>query len=81
MTLDTTKQYNASSLKQLSVDRHVPPLGHIILIPSQTVFDFTPECCMISGEASTTDCIVFVYNLQWVPRYTALKTSKLFFLQ
>jgi len=66
MTLDTIKQYNASSLKQLSVGRHVPPLGHIILIPSQTVFDFTPECCMISGEALTTNCIVFVFNLQGV---------------
>jgi hypothetical protein len=25
--------YSASSLKQQSVDRHVAPLGHIILIP------------------------------------------------
>jgi len=30
--------YNASSLKQQSADRHVAPLGHIILIPSQPVF-------------------------------------------
>jgi hypothetical protein len=30
--------YNASSLKQLSAGRHVAPLGHIILIPSQPVF-------------------------------------------
>jgi hypothetical protein len=30
--------YSASSLKQQSVDRHVAPLGHIILIPSQPVF-------------------------------------------
>jgi hypothetical protein len=27
-----------SSLKQQSVDRHVAPLGHIILIPNQPVF-------------------------------------------
>jgi hypothetical protein len=27
--------YSASSLKQQSVDRHVAPLGHIIMIPSQ----------------------------------------------
>jgi len=26
--------YSASSLKQQSADRHVTPLGHIILIPS-----------------------------------------------
>jgi hypothetical protein len=33
--------YNASSLKQQSMDRHVAPLGHIILIPSQPVFALT----------------------------------------
>jgi len=30
--------YSASSLKQQSADRHVAPLGHIIMIPSQPVF-------------------------------------------
>jgi hypothetical protein len=30
--------YSASSLKQQSAGRHVAPLGHIILIPSQSVF-------------------------------------------
>jgi hypothetical protein len=30
--------YCACSLKQQSAARHVPPLGHIILIPSQPVF-------------------------------------------
>jgi hypothetical protein len=30
--------YNASSLKQQSAGRHVAPLGHIILIPSQPVW-------------------------------------------
>jgi N-acetyl-beta-hexosaminidase len=30
--------YSVSSLKQQSVCRHVSPLGHIILIPSQPVF-------------------------------------------
>ena len=30
--------YSASSLKQQSTDRHVAPLWHIILIPSQPVF-------------------------------------------
>ena len=34
--------YSVSSLKQQSVDRHVAPLGHIILIPSQPVFALTP---------------------------------------
>jgi hypothetical protein len=33
--------YSASSLKQQSAGRHVAPLGHIILIPSQPIFDFS----------------------------------------
>jgi hypothetical protein len=33
--------YSASSLKQQSTDRHVAPLGHIILILSQPVFVLT----------------------------------------
>ena len=51
--------YSASSLKQQSVDRHVAPLGHIILIPSQPVFTLSPYCCMFSGEAKYTNFIVF----------------------
>jgi hypothetical protein len=34
--------YNASSLKQQSVGRHVAPLVQIILIPSQPVFALSP---------------------------------------
>jgi hypothetical protein len=34
--------YSASSLKQQSVGRHVAPLGHIILIPSQPGFALSP---------------------------------------
>jgi hypothetical protein len=34
--------YSASSLKQQSVDRHVDPLRHIILILSQPVFAHSP---------------------------------------
>ena len=34
--------YSASSLKLQSADRHVAPLGHIILILSQPVFALTP---------------------------------------
>ena len=34
--------HSASSLKQQSTGRHVAPLGHIILIPSQPVFAFSP---------------------------------------
>jgi hypothetical protein len=34
--------YSDSSLKQQSAGRHVTPLGHIILIPSQPVFALSP---------------------------------------
>ena len=34
--------YSASSLKQQSADRHVAPLGHIILLPRQPVFALSP---------------------------------------
>jgi predicted alpha/beta hydrolase len=34
--------YSASSLKQQSADRHVAPLGHMILILSQPVFALSP---------------------------------------
>jgi hypothetical protein len=33
---------NASSLKQQFAGRHVAPFGHIILIPSQSVFALSP---------------------------------------
>ena len=31
--------YSASSLRQLSTDRHVAPLGHVILSTNPPVFD------------------------------------------
>ena len=34
--------YSANSLKQQSAGRHVAPLRHIILIPSQIVFALSP---------------------------------------
>ena len=41
------------------MDRHVAPLGHIILIPSQLVFVLSLSCYVLSGEATNTNCIVF----------------------
>jgi hypothetical protein len=51
--------YSASSLKQQSAGREVAPLEHIILIPSQPLFALPPECCVLSGEATNTNFIVF----------------------
>jgi hypothetical protein len=50
---------SASSLKQQSAGRHVAPLGHIILIPSQIVSALTPSCCLLSGNSANTNYIVF----------------------
>jgi hypothetical protein len=43
--------YSASSLKQQSAGRHVAPLGHIILIPSQPVFAlFLNDACLAEKQ-------------------------------
>ena len=54
--------YSAGSLKQQPADRHVAPLGHIILIPSQPVFALSPQCCVLSGEATNANFIVFGFT-------------------
>ena len=51
--------YSASSLKQQSAGRYVAPLRHIILTSSQPVFALTPQCCVLSGEATNTNFLVF----------------------
>ena len=51
--------YSASSLKQQCTDSHVTPLGHIILIPNQTVCTLSPKYCMLSREATNTNFIIF----------------------
>ena len=33
---------------------HVDPLGHIILIPSQSFFALSSECCMLNRKAAKT---------------------------
>jgi hypothetical protein len=51
--------YSANSLKQQSTGRDVAPFEHIALIPSKPDFALTPECCVLSGEATNTYLIVF----------------------
>ena len=58
-TLFQSYTLSASSLKQQSGDRHVVLLRHIILFPSQPVFVLSPECCVLNGEATNTNLIVF----------------------
>ena len=41
------------------MDRHVAPLWHIILIPSQPVFVLSPQCCVLCEEATNTNFIIF----------------------
>ena len=50
-------------LKQQSAERHVTPLGHIIVIPSQPVFALTPECCVFSGETAITNTKFIVFGI------------------
>ena len=57
--LDQHAEWDASSLKQQTTGRHVAPLRHIILILSKPVFALSPYCCMLSGEATNTNLIVF----------------------
>jgi hypothetical protein len=56
--------YSAISPKQQSAGRHVAPLGHIILIPSQPVFALSPYCCVISGEASKYQFLIIYIPMQ-----------------
>jgi hypothetical protein len=60
--------YSASSLKQQFAERHVALLGHIILIPSQPVFSLSPQCCVLSGEATNTNVIVVGLTLPGLKR-------------
>ena len=49
----------AYSLKQQSMDRHIAPLGHIILNPSPPVFALTPSCCVLySRKTANTKFLV-----------------------
>jgi len=50
---------NKLTFNEMMMGRHVAPLGHIVLIPSQSVFALSPYCCVCSWEATNTNFIVF----------------------
>ena len=53
-----------------------PPLGNIIQIPSQPVFALSAYCCVLSGEATNTNVIVFGCTRSGIePTIYALKAS------
>ena len=52
----------ARTLKQQTVGRHVAPLGHIILIPSQPVLTLSHQWYVLSGEATH---IPSLWSLVW----------------
>ena len=60
MTSDGNSSHGlkARGAKKESADRHVAPLRHINLIPSQSVFALSPQCYMLIREARNTDFIV-----------------------
>jgi hypothetical protein len=41
-------------MKELAVDRHVAPLGHVILILSQLVFASTPSAVYLAEKKQIT---------------------------
>jgi hypothetical protein len=59
-----TDLHSASSLKQQSAGRHVSPLGHIIPIPSQPVFDLTLSFYVLTEEATNANLLVFDYYVE-----------------
>jgi len=40
-------------------------IQQINLILSEPVFDFTPQCCVLSGEATNTNLIVYDLRITW----------------
>jgi hypothetical protein len=56
--------------------RHVDPLDHITLIPSQPVFILTPQYYVFVREAENTKLIVSGFTVVWTVVWTALEAHK-----
>jgi hypothetical protein len=58
----------------------VAPLRHIILIPSQQVFALTPNCCLLSREATNTNFIVFGSTRPGLTKNRVIKNCRFYSL-
>jgi hypothetical protein len=58
------------------MDKHIAPLGYIILSLSQPVFALSPYCCVLSGEALNSN-----HSLtQSYKQYSLLKPNGIFLI-
>jgi hypothetical protein len=58
-----------------SMGRHVTPLGHIILFPSQPVLTLSSKCCVLNTEATNTNFIFFRVGVKQQSLTHSLSTS------
>ena len=65
----TLTHYHDSEPAHCSAGRHVAPLYHIIMIPTQPVFVLTLYCCVFSRDATHTNFIVFCLTRPGLEKY------------
>ena len=61
--------------------RHVDPLDHITLIPSQPVFVLTPQYCVFVREAESTKLIVSGFTQPWYEPHSRQANKSLHYVQ
>ena len=69
--------YSARSLKQQSMDIHVTPLGHIILIPSQPVFALSTNYIVFDLTRSMLEHTIYSTRGEHAYHYTTDSVQKL----
>ena len=69
--------YSASSLKQQTAGKHVTPLGHIILIPSQPVFALSTNCIVFDLTRSMLEHTIYSIQGERAYHYTTDSVQKL----
>lgn len=53
--------YSASSLKQQTVYRHIPPFGHTILIPNKAISVLISYCFVLNVEFTNANFIIISF--------------------